>query len=212
MRRSGFACTDLLPTCCRRGCRISKSQKSCLRIPDIRKQEVSKNQPELVWSDFLSDVSVSLGQPVSLQALVPEPGQTLFLEGPPESGKTAAAQLLAFSWAAGPSLTPSSVVDLRGVRLLLRLDCSQVKGQLLQEIARLIPSVEEKEEELAQSGEVLLLLDGYREGNQAFDQSLQRFLEARTGCRVLITARPGQSCTLQRACQGAVVLQLSSSD
>lgn len=188
----------------------------CLRIPDIRKQEVSKSQPELVWSDFLLDVFVSLGQPVSLQALVPEPGQTLFLEGPPGSGKTTMAQLLAFSRAAGPSHAPSSAVDLRGVRLLLHLDCSQVKGQLLQEIAHLIPSVEEKEEELraalAQSSEVLLLLDGYREGNQAFDQSLQGFLKARTGCRVLITARPGQSCMLQRACEGAVVLQLSSTD
>lgn len=122
-------------------------------------------------------------------------------------------QLLAFSWAAGPSLSPSSGLDLRGVRLLVNLDCSQVKGQLLQEMARLVPSVEEEElRGLAQSCEVLLLLDGYREGNQVLDQSLQGFLQARPGCRVLITARPGQSCTLQQACQGAAVLQLGSWD
>lgn len=147
---------------------------------------------------------------------MPDPGQTLFLEGPPGSGKTTVAQLLAFSWAAGPSHTPSGTIDLSSVRLLVRLDCGNVRGHLLQEIARLLPAEEkvQSEEELraalAQSGQVLLLLDGYKEGNQVFDKSLQRFLWERSGCRVLITARPGQCCTLKDACAGAAVLQLGS--
>lgn len=146
---------------------------------------------------------------------MPDPGEILFLEGPPGSGKTAVAQLLACSWAAGPSHSPSSTMDLSGVRLLLRLDCSSVKGHLLQEVARLLPAAQTEEElraALAESGQVLLLLDGYREGNQVFDESLRRFLRERWGCRVLITARPGQCCTLKDACVGAAVLQLASTD
>lgn len=148
---------------------------------------------------------------------MPDPGETLFLEGPPGSGKTSVAQLLAWSWAAGPSHTPSSTVDLSGVRLLVALDCSSVKGHLLQEVARLLPAAQTEEEEelraaLAESGQVLLLLDGYREGNQVFDESLRRFLRERSGCRVLITARPGQCCTLRDACVGAAVLQLASTN
>lgn len=150
----------------------------------------------------------SRGQPVGLQALLPGPEQTLFLEGPPGSGKTSVAQLLAFSCSSGPSY-----VDLSGIRLLVLLDCDKVKGHLLQEITRLLPASERWTEEglravLAPSGEVLLLLDGYREGQQDFDQSLRRFLQERSGCRVLITACPGQYCTLKDACAGAAVLQL----
>lgn len=110
-------------------------------------------------------------------------------------------------------------MDLSGIRHLVRLDCGKVKGQLLHEITRLLTAAEEAQTEeelkaaLATSSEVLLLLDGYREGNQVFDESLQRFLRERSGCRVLITARPGQCCrTLKDACVGAAVLQLGSTN
>lgn len=161
-------------------------------------------------------MSISRGRPVGLQALVPEPGQTLFLEGPPGSGKTTIAEFLALSRAAGPSHSPSGAIDLSGIRFLVHLDCSKVKGHLLQEITRLLPVAEEVPTEdklraaLAGSGEVLLLLDGYRDGNQVFDESLKRFLWDRPGCRVLITACPGQCCALKDACASAGVLQLRS--
>ncbi|NP_001177293.1 B7-H1/DC protein precursor [Takifugu rubripes] len=156
------------------------------------------------------------GQPAGLQALVPEPGQTLFLEGPPGSGKTTVAQFLAFSRAAGSSNAPSGAIDLSGVHLVVHLDCSKVKGHLLQEVTRLlsaaekVPMEEELRAALAGSSEVLLLLDGYREGNQVFDESLKRFLRDRSGCRVLITACPGQCRALKDTCTSAGVLRLHS--
>lgn len=138
---------------------------------------------------------------MDLQVLVPDPGKTVFLEGPPGSGKTTVARLLASS---------SGAVDLSGVRRVLHLDCGEVKGHLMQEVTRLLPEGETAAAAAVGSGEVLLLLDGYREGTQAFDESLTRFLWDRPACRVLIAACPGQSGALMDACNAgdALTLQL----
>ncbi|TWW65981.1 T-lymphocyte activation antigen CD80 [Takifugu flavidus] len=124
------------------------------------------------------------------------------------------SQFLAFSRAAGSSNAPSGAIDLSGVHLVVHLDCSKVKGHLLQEVTRLlsaeekVPMEEELRAALAGSSEVLLLLDGYREGNQVFDESLKRFLRDRSGCRVLIMACPGQCRALKDTCTSAGVLRL----
>lgn len=138
---------------------------------------------------------------------MPDPGQTVFLEGPPGSGKTAVALALS-AWP-----PPAPLLDLDGVRVLL-LDCGEVKGRLLEEVARLeeAPTEEELEAALSASGEVLLLLDGYREGGGAFDESLSAFMRGGPGCRVLITARPGQCGALRDACGDATTLQLHGED
>lgn len=64
----------------------------------------------------------------------------------------------------------SNVPDLSAVRLLLHADHSKVKGGLFWEIRTQLslntPTEDELRTLLLESAEVLLLLDGYREGNQ----------------------------------------------
>ncbi|XP_045923000.1 butyrophilin subfamily 2 member A2-like isoform X2 [Micropterus dolomieu] len=154
------------------------------------------------------------GQPVNLQALLPEARETLFLEGPPGSGKTTVAHILVSSWTDGPTHALSNPLDLGILRLLLYVDCSKVKGDLLQEIMTQLAITEKISTEdelrtvLSESSTALLLLDGYKEGNQLFDESVSRFLSERRGCRVLVLACPGHCPKLRDTVGTGGVLKL----
>uniref|UniRef100_A0A8C2XGL8 Uncharacterized protein n=2 Tax=Cyclopterus lumpus TaxID=8103 RepID=A0A8C2XGL8_CYCLU len=156
------------------------------------------------------------GQPVNLQALLPEARETFFLEGPPGSGKTTIAHIVVSSWAEGSTHALANLLDLRTLPLLFFVDCSKVKGDLFQEITIQLSLMEKISTEdqlrtvLARSSEALLLLDGYREGNQFFDESLRKYLMDKGGCRVLVTACPGHCPALKDTVETEGVLQLQA--
>ncbi|XP_078126919.1 butyrophilin-like protein 1 isoform X1 [Sander vitreus] len=154
-------------------------------------------------------------QPVNLQALLPEAGETLFLEGPSGSGKTTVAHILVSSWTEMPTHALSNLLDLSTLRLLLYVDCSKVTGDLFQEITIQLSLTEKISEDelravLTRSSEALLLLDGYREGKHFFDKSLRKFLTEKGGCRVLVMACPGHCPTLKNTVGTEGVLQLQT--
>ncbi|XP_040915325.1 uncharacterized protein LOC121195737 [Toxotes jaculatrix] len=155
-------------------------------------------------------------QAVKLQALLPEAGEILFLEGPSGSGKTTVAHVLISSWAEGPAHALSDLLNLSILRILIYVDCSNVKGDLFQEIVTQLSLTEKTSTEyklrtvLTRSSGTLLLLDGYREGNRSFDESLKTFLRERAGCRVLVMACPGHCPTLKETVGTGAVLMLQT--
>ncbi|KAK5851920.1 hypothetical protein PBY51_023433 [Eleginops maclovinus] len=132
------------------------------------------------------------GKSVSLQALLPKAGEVVFLEGSPGSGKTTVAHILVSSWTEGPTHALSKRVNLSTVRFLFTIDCNRVKGDFFQEIKMQLSLLEKTEDELRTllTSEALLVLDGYREGNHFFDESLRKFVMEREGCRVLVMSCP----------------------
>lgn len=103
---------------------------------------------------------------MSLQAFFPEAGLTLLL------GKTAITNLLVSLWTEWSTHALSNFPNLSAVRLLLHVDHSKAKGGLFWDIRTQLslnmPTEDELRTLLLESAEVLLLLDGYREGNQVF--------------------------------------------
>ncbi|KAM9734837.1 uncharacterized protein ACNS7B_014290 isoform 1-T2 [Menidia menidia] len=153
------------------------------------------------------------GRPASVLDLLPESGETLLLQGPPGSGKTTAAQILVSCWTAGPSQARSNLPDLSPLGLLICVNCCLVKDDLFEEITAQLSlsekiSAQELRTVLTESSKSLLLLDGYREGNQVFDASLRKFLGEQGDCRVLITACPGLCPTLTETLGADRILKL----
>ncbi|KAM6903048.1 uncharacterized protein FYW49_016555 [Xenentodon cancila] len=179
----------------------------------ILSKEMRQHCESFSVEELLQRLHNNEGHPVTLQDVVPKGGEVLLLEGTPGSGKTSIAHLLTLSWAKGPSLSASNALDLSRVEAFIYVNCSKVKGELFQEITTQVclsekVSTKELQTILSGSSKSLLLLDGYREGNNCFDESLRSFLSERGNCRVLITACPGQCPTLKLGTHRVLSLQI----
>lgn len=149
------------------------------------------------------------GLPVRLQDLLPNAGEILLLEGSPGSGKTTVAHIVLSSW----SDAASNLIDAGFLDLLVYVSCNMVEGDLFQEATTQLSlskkiSAEELMTVLSQSNRTLLLLDGYKEGNHIFDETLRRFLSERGTCRVLVTSRLDDCPVLKQSLKTGGILQL----
>lgn len=156
----------------------------------------------------------SEGRPARFPDLLPEAGNVLLLEGPPGSGKTTAAHILVSSWTDGPKHAISNLVDLGFIDLLVYVDCSTVKGDLFEEITAQLSLSEKPSGELrtvlSGSSMTLLLLDGYKEGQHLFDETVRRFISERGSCRVLVTSCSGDCPTLKQTLGSGGILTLQA--
>lgn len=146
--------------------------------------------------------------------LLPEASEVLLLEGPPGSGKTTTAHILVLSWAESSKHAVSNLVDLDFINLVVYVNCSSVKGDLFQEMRAQLSLSEKSSEELrtvlSGSSTALVLMDGYKEGNHLFDESVRRFLSERGSCRVLVTSCSGDCPTLKQTLGSGGVLKLQA--
>ncbi|XP_055081710.1 CD276 antigen homolog [Periophthalmus magnuspinnatus] len=145
------------------------------------------------------------GQQLNLNDLVPANGEALLLEGPEGSGKTTLIHRLVFSWT---QLPVSDLTDLNHLLLVFYVDGSNTNSNLLDEIITqlsLKEVVTENDLKNVLTTGTLLIVDGYKEGNLLFDESLQRFLFDRGGCRVLITTSQKHSKVKEIVGTGATV-------
>ncbi|XP_061589395.1 butyrophilin subfamily 2 member A2-like [Cololabis saira] len=179
----------------------------------ILSKEMRQHCESFSVEELLQRLHNNEGHPVTLQDVLPEAGEVVLLEGTPESGKASITHLLMLSWTEGPTQSASNSLDLSRVEVFIYVNCSKVKGELFQEIIAQVSlsekiSTKELQTMLSRSRKSLLLLDGYREGDNSFDESLRSFLSERGNCKVLITTCSGQCPTLKQTLGSDRVLSL----
>lgn len=172
------------------------SSEVCGEKAEKLREALMHRYAELEATELRSGFTLICGetQHSHLQPIIPGPKETVLLEGKEGSGKSSVARKLAFSWA---NNTNSDPVSLAGTRLVILVNFEEGDGDFFQLVRSSIPSEADLETAdvkniLLGNTDSLLILDGYRKGYGALDETLVKFLKDRSTSRVLITARPGQ--------------------